>query len=577
MENTLEKIERSYIKLSLGLLAGLMLFGFGGWGGWHLYQGWEARHLTRRAAAYLSGGDLKAATLSARHAFQLDSENAAAARVVAEAAERSGDRTALDWRRKATELEPNSIEDGLALVRCALQFGDLATAEEKLVRLRGSASQSAGYHATAALLARAKKDQKDAVQHWGKAMELAPNDKSFQLELAASRLASSEPNERETGRAELEKLRQDEIYGPAAIRALLMDGVAHHEDAEQLRDLARELQDFSKVAFADRMLYLEILRELNDPQFESILTEVEKAAPSKPTELATLVSWMNKNRMSLRAIDFAKGLPAGAINKWPVPIALADSYARLHDWTALEGLTRNSGWGNFEFLRHACLARALRGIGKEANAAGEWNTAMKAAEAQADMLSILGQAVSDWGWNAETIELLWLLTRFPDKKTEALRALYLRYAAANNTQGLYRVLLRLAETNSGDLDVQNNLAQISLLLNAEPAYARKLAEEVYRKDSANPFYAATYAYSLYSKGDVNGALKVMANLSEAQLREPAISAYYTIFLASSENVEKASQFVNQGEKAHLLPEEKALLEQAKRRMQMKKSGSSESG
>lgn len=569
MENTLEKIERSYIKMTLGLLGSAVVLIFLGWGGCHFYQGWESRHLVRRASALLSGGDVKAATLSARRALQLNAENPEAARVLADAAERTGDRSALDWRRKVVELQPGSAEDVLLLVRCALQFNDPSTAERTLSAISETGKLSAAYQAAAAQLAQAKKNQGEAEAHWRKAVELSPNDKSYQLELAATQLVSPHDSERQAARAAMGGLRHDEKWGAAATRALIIDGVAHHQNPEQLRDLARELQAFPKAPFADRMLYLEILRELKDPDFTSALTKMEKDAPSKPGELATLLGWMNKNQMSLLALDFAKGLPADELSKWPVPIALADSYARLSDWPALERLTRDSTWGNFNFLRRACLARALRGAGKDSASQSEWAAAVKEASAQGEALSLLTQTISEWGWDNEAVELLWTLTRFPDKKTEALHALYLHYASSGDTPGLYRVLSRLAEIE-GDPDVKNNLAQTSLLLNAETGYARKMAEEVYRQNPANAAYATTYAYSLYSKGDTNGALKVMTTLTDQQRREPAISAYYGIFLTFAGEHEKARQFLERSDKANLLPEEKALIEQAKKRLESRR-------
>jgi tetratricopeptide (TPR) repeat protein len=576
VEITLQKIERSYIKLSLGILFGFVLLILLSWEGWHFFQAWQAHRLTNRAAAYLKAGDFKSAILAARHAFQLVPEKAAAARVVAEATERSGDRAALDWWRKALELEPESSEDALAVVRCALQIGDLATAEKTLSQFSDRAKQTAVYHAAAAQFAQAKKTTGEAEQHWSKAVELAPNDKSYQLQLAICRLTSSDEARRQSARTTLEGLRRDAKWGAAAVRALILDGVARHQDAEQLRDLSKELQSLPGAVFADKMLYLEILRELRDSEFTANLTKVEKEAPSRASELATLLSWMNKNHMSLLAIDFVKGLPNELAEKWPVPVVMADSYARLGDWAALERLTKNSSWGEFDFMRHACLARAWRSLGKDVAARSEWNTAAREAGTESDRLSALAQTASDWGWNDEAIEVLWSLTRFAEKKTDALHRLYLRYAAANDTPGLYRVLLRLIENDSNDLVAKNNLAQISLLLNAEPAYGRKLAEEVYRHDSSNALYVTTYAYALYAKADVRGAMKVMEKLTEEQLRQPEVSAYYGIFLAGTGDLEKARAYLERGEKARLLPEEKALLDRAKRRVQMREQAVSSS-
>lgn len=577
METTLEKIERSYIKLSLGLLGGFLLLIFLGWGGWHFYEKWQAQHLTRRAAAYLGAGDFKSATLSARRAFQLDPQKPAAARIIAEASERSGDRTALDWWRRALDLEPSSSSDALAVIRCALQNQDFVTAEKTLAAFAERAGETASYHAAAAQVAQARKNKAEAEQHWAKAVALAPNDKSYQLQLATFRLASSDESQRSLARSTLEGLRHDEKFAAAALRALILDGVAHQQDAERLRDLAKELQSLPGAPFTDRMLYLEILRELHDPEFTATLTSLEKDAPSKPAELATLLSWMNKNQMSLLAIDFAKGLPNEVVTKWPVSVVLAESYGRISDWAALERLTSTGNWGDFEFVRRACHSRGLRGLGKDVAARSEWDAATKEASAQSDKLSTLIQVMGDWNWTTEKTELLWALAKFSDKKTEALRTLYLRYTEANDTQGLYRVLLRLIESDPNDLDVKNNLAQTSLLLNAEPDYGRKLAEEVYQRTPGNPLYATTYAYSLYSKGDAVGALKVMRLLTNEQLEQPAVSAYYGILLVAAGEMEKARHFLKQGEKAQLLPEEKTLLDQAKRRLDLRENVVSSTG
>jgi predicted Zn-dependent protease len=110
--------------------------------------------------------------------------------------------------------------------------------------------------------------------------------------------------------------------------------------------------------------------------------------------------------------------------------------------------------------------------------------------------------------------------------------------------------------------MQNNLAQVSLLLNADVERARKLAAELYRKQGSNPAYASTYAFALFSKGDTNGALKVMSALPEEQLRDPSLAAYYGIILAAAGDAAKAREYLKIGASARLLPEEKALLAKA---------------
>ena len=130
-------------------------------------------------------------------------------------------------------------------------------------------------------------------------------------------------------------------------------------------------------------------------------------------------------------------------------------------------------------------------------------------------------------------DLLWALSKHPEKQQDAFAALYQHYAKSADTQGLYRVLVRLSELDSSNLNVQNNLAQVSLLLNANPVEARRVAAEVYHKAPANPAYMTTYAYSLLTQGNAKEALRIMSSLSEAQLSDPTISTYYGICLAAN--------------------------------------------
>ena len=140
-------------------------------------------------------------------------------------------------------------------------------------------------------------------------------------------------------------------------------------------------------------------------------------------------------------------------------------------------------------------------------------------------------------------------------------ALYRHYAKTTDTQGLYRVLIHLSELDSTNLNIQNNLAQVSLLLNANPEKARRSAADVYHKSPTNPAYMTTYAYSLLTQGNAKEALRIMSSLSEEQLSDPTIGAYYGICLAALRD-EKARDFLKAGQQAMLLPEEKKLIDKA---------------
>jgi hypothetical protein len=56
----------------------------------------------------------------------------------------------------------------------------------------------------------------------------------------------------------------------------------------------------------------------------------------------------------------------------------------------------------------------------------------------------------------------------------------------------------------------------------------------------------------------------METLTPEELHKPEIAAYYGIILAARDEPARAGEFLDLGEKATLLPQEKALIEKARR-------------
>jgi thioredoxin-like negative regulator of GroEL len=175
---------------------------------------------------------------------------------------------------------------------------------------------------------------------------------------------------------------------------------------------------------------------------------------------------------------------------------------------------------------------------------------------------MLAQTAWKWGWRDEAIDLLWLVTKDRTKAEAALQTLYNAFIKTGDTQNLYRVLIHLFELRPDDRDIENNLAQVSLLLNLNAERGQELARDVYDKAPRNPAYASTYAFALYARGQTKDALRVFSRFSETQLRQPAIALYCGIILAAAGDSERAAAFLDLVQKENLLPEEKALFEKA---------------
>jgi Flp pilus assembly protein TadD len=104
----------------------------------------------------------------------------------------------------------------------------------------------------------------------------------------------------------------------------------------------------------------------------------------------------------------------------------------------------------------------------------------------------------------------------------------------------------------------------ALLLDAQELKPYDLAREVYQQSPTNASYVSTYAFSLYLKGKNAEALKVMKTLKPQQLQDPAIAGYYGLILKATGDRARARTYLDwASSKAHLLPEEKKLFDQAK--------------
>src|SRR5205823_14687627 len=121
------------------------------------------------------------------------------------------------------------------------------------------------------------------------------------------------------------------------------------------------------------------------------------------------------------------------------------------------------------------------------------------------------------GWEKEATDLLWALSKHPEKQKDAFVALYQHYAKTADTQGLYRVLVRLSELDSTNVNVQNNLAQVSLLLNANLDQARRAASNVYHSAPTNSAYITTFAYSLLQQRQAQEEVRIMNVFNQEQL------------------------------------------------------------
>ena len=249
MKNPVQKTERYYFRLLVWIIGAIVLVTLLGWGGLRAYHAWQERHLVRRAAGFLGGGNLKTAALSARRALQLNPESVEAARMMATIAERAADGTSSRGGGKSTTWHRVRFDDALALVRAALRANDLALAERTLTDNEHNRRKHAGLSRGARpIWLKCGINRRRPKRIGLRASELAPQDPAYQVQLAMIQLGAVDKAKREAALASLDRLRQEPKQRAAATRALLIDGGSRGADPQRMRLLASELQVVSGVS-----------------------------------------------------------------------------------------------------------------------------------------------------------------------------------------------------------------------------------------------------------------------------------------------------------------------------------------
>ncbi|MFL6589557.1 MAG: tetratricopeptide repeat protein [Chthoniobacterales bacterium] len=563
MEHPHDKIERSILKVILWTVGVIVLVSVGGVVGYQQFRAWQQRRLVAEANALVNLGDYRRASLDARRLLQINPSNAEACRILARISEKAGSRGALEWRRRVMELGVATPNDLILLARAAVRFDERGTADVAIGKLPESAKQTAEYHALLADIALAQRDGVEMERQLSEAARLEPQNKDYTMRLAALRLGATDTSIRAQGKQTLEELQKDPLLRREATR-YLAEGALRQNLTLTALDLARELNGLPDKTFADQLVLLTALDAAKDNGFAAFLEEMKASSVDDPERAAALITWLNVHNRAGDAIAWSAKLAPGVIGQKLVQIALSDSYVAAKNWTGLQRLVNSGNWGTVDFLRNALQARAFRELGNQPESAAQWNEAMKKMSADPRQAMVLAETVEKWGWRDEAVDLLWLIAKDPVRGDDALSALYRYFVKNGDAQNLYRVMLHQAELHPNDANVQNNFAQLSLLLNLNPDRGQKVAREVYEKDPKNPAYVSTYAFALLSQGDTKKALKTLETLTQQQLQQPEVAAYYGVVLAAAGDQARAREFLDLGEKANLLTEEKALVEKARR-------------
>ena len=546
------------------LLAVLLVLAGGVWWGRPAYRRWKQERLVAQARAFFGKGDYRNAALSASEVLRVNSADVEACRIMVQVADALRAPAALQWWRRLVELQPLVLANRLELARNALLQGDYTLAAKALADAGKTNQNAAAYHQMAAMVSVALNDIAVAEGHFSAAARLDPTNKLVQLDLAVIHLQAKDQQVVAGALNSLEQLRADPTYRKDALRHLAM-AAEHNQDFVKAAGFTKELQADPKASLDDRLMHLTALNDAKSAGFGAYLAQLEGTTAKNGEQANTLAAWLLERGMGDEAVQWLTNLPPQMQTNRPVAMALADCYTARKDWPALQALLQDANWNDGDFLRLAMLSRAAREQRQEFAAQAQWLAAVKAASDRPKPLAALVRMTKRWGWDKEWEELLWLIAQRLPAERWALQTLHQTYLAAGNTRGLLKIYSTMLGYDANDPVAQNNLATVSFLLASQVSRAQDLAREAYQKMPKNEAFAATQAYSLHLQDRTRQGLKVLEALKPDQLEVPSVALYYGVLLAANDESEKATKYLELAEKGQLLPEEKALLVEAKKR------------
>lgn len=542
------------------------------------YQVWMESHGISLAKEYLSHSDGRSAFLALQQVLKTNPRNLEASRMVAGLMEVEHSPTALQWRQFVLELNPGSLADRLALAQAAIFYRDYPLATQALAGVATPDKNTVVYHDMAGMAALMGGQAVEAEAHFSESIRLDPSNLVPQMNLAVLRLHRTNALDMAEARIALQRIIINSTNAALRIQARreLVNDAMRFKDFATAENLSKELVQQTNSIFTDKLLRLDVLMKSQNDQFKPTLAVYQSEAGTDPVKISGLTRWRMINLSTTNALGSLQRLPEQSRTNQTVEVLIATCQMQLNDWQGLlDGLQRQNWddpahpWSNLEFMRHAFIARTLRGQGLTEASTAEWGVAVKSASdqkfqsTQRDSFKTLFDLSVSWKWNTEAEQILWtVVNQYPEEKW-AFPVLRNALITWHRTRSLMQLLATMEKRSPNDLTIKNDLASTALLLGAREAKTYEMAQEVYEKDPTNPYCTSTYAFSLYVQGKNAAALKVMRQLAPQYLQDPSIAPYYGLVLKANGNRTEAKTYLDRASQTQLFPEEQALFDQAR--------------
>jgi len=525
-------------------------------------QKWRARRYAERGIALAHGGNVEAARTACLRALLFDRNSLPATRELLVLLPAGDLQNTLLLRARLADLDPADRDnlEQMASLALRLNRSDMAAkAIRDLERAEGGTPRLLKLRANLALVSG---DDAGALAASRRSLEHDPQNTTSRLGVALAEIRSGVATE--ATERELTSLSEDDTARLGALRSL-RDLALLNGDRKKAANHAAAITKLPQAAFADWMLHADLAAEESFSGVDDLLPVLTTRAGSNPRALGSIASWLRKHGRGDAVESWIASNDALKRDPTTAQMIRADNLMARGAWVELDALLGGQKWGSMDFIREAALARVARARDQSNDSAKHWREATDAALGKLATARMLVELTSAWPeWSEQTGAFLWRASEHgPEYAVWALPELQRRAGEKRDSFALLRVTKAMQRLEPNSDPVRNNLAFYSLLLNVGTDSANQIADDLFAKYPADPAIVSTYALSLLLRKRPSEALAALERLPATVQESGPIAPYYALALAKTGNTQRANEVLAHVRREQLLPEEEALLKQAK--------------
>ncbi len=533
----------------------------------HGIKGWQAERAAKQSEQFLAAKDYKNAQAKLQDALALSPQNLAAMQAAGRFLTTVGNhRDAIAFWKQIEEKGPLSQADQRQYATSILATGDLLSAKNRLKLAWPSDQPGTPEDWMLALgLALQNRDQAEATNLAEKLMAAETATPDQRLKAATLMTSSPDADKRRIAWNSIEKLSQqkDETALEALVTLARRAAAAHStatpmEKTSSPKEVADAI-DANPKAAAKHLLFAMDLRLIAEPLRKAeLIAAAEGKFTKTDDDIESLTAWLYGKGEFRKVLEH---LPADvATHRRSLFLQRLDAMASMGMWAEVADEITSANFSLDKLTAEMFLARCAKELGQQAGSDNHWQSALDAANGNAQQLVQVAEyaekagniAIAKAGYQAAT-----------EARGDFLGA-YQRLLAIGQAQGntgeLNTTLRRMAAQWPDEAAVKNDLAYTNLLLGKDVEESTRTAEALYAKEPASLPHRITLSLAKLKAGNPAEALSLLENLTgDFGSLEGRKRAVHAAALWANDRQEDARATLKEVKPEQLLPEERELV------------------